>query len=122
MPGDRIAATLGCSFEVRDGFHDFRIAHVARGVIVLVNGQDSGVPGVCLVKLQEITRVLREEGEVILSREGEMDRIVLTVEMDTCVGRSDHTMSGLLEEARQQTGIRAVIQIQVEGHEQPLPA
>jgi hypothetical protein len=54
MSGDQITTGLSRALKVLDGLDDLRVAHVARGVIVLVNGKDARVVLVRLVKLLEI--------------------------------------------------------------------
>src|SRR4051812_43620562 len=38
---NRRTALLRCLFEVSDGPHDVRVAHVARRIIILVHGEDA---------------------------------------------------------------------------------
>ncbi len=55
-------------FDVSDGSHDVRVAHVSRGVVVLVHGENAGVSRVHVVKRLEIRGVHRDEGEAVGGR------------------------------------------------------
>jgi len=49
-------ALLSCLFEISNGPYHVRVAHVPRRVIVLVHGEDAGVPLVQVVKCLEVGR------------------------------------------------------------------
>src|SRR4051812_38826274 len=50
LPLYRSTALLSSLFEIPDGPHDVRVAHVPRNVIILVHGEDAGVPLVQVMK------------------------------------------------------------------------
>jgi hypothetical protein len=73
------------------------------------------------MKLQEICGVLRDDRQALRRGEGEVDLVVLAVQANVRVRRSDNPMPRPPEEVRQQIGIRAVVKLPAEGHGQPLP-
>jgi hypothetical protein len=113
---------LSCLFEVSDGPHDVRVAHVPRRVIVLVHAEDAGVPLVQVVKRLEVCGVLRDDGEAVCGSEAKVNFVLLAVQPYLIIGRSSHAMPCLSKEVSQEIGIRAIVKIQVEGQGQPLPA
>jgi hypothetical protein len=119
---NRRTALQSCFFEVSDGAHDVRVAHVPRRVIVLVNGKDAGVPLVQLVKSLEVCGVLRDDGKAMCGGEAKVDLVILPVQPHALIGRANHAMPRLSKEIRQEIGIRAIVKIQVEGHGRPLLA
>ena len=119
---NRRTALLSCLFELSDGPHDVPVAHVPRRVIVLVDGQDAGVPRVQVVKGLEVCGVLREEGEAVCGGEAKVNGVILASQPYPIIGRPNHPMPSLSKEVSQEIGIGAVVKIQAEGHGQPLPA
>src|SRR5437870_4990336 len=69
---NRRTALLSRLFEVSDGPHDVRVAHVPRRVIVLVHGEDAGVPLVQVVKSLEVCGILRDDGVAVCGSEAKV--------------------------------------------------
>jgi ribosomal protein S3 len=80
------------------------------------------VPLVQVVKGLEVCRFLRDDGEVVCSREAKVDLVILASQPNTIIGRANHPMPSLSKEVGQEIGIRAVVKIQVECQGQTLPA
>ena len=92
---NRIAAALNGILEIFDGLHDLGITHISHRVIILMDGEDPGVPLVCLVEFKKIGWVFRDNGEVVGGGECEMDVVILAIQPR--FRRSDDAMSGLAE-------------------------
>ena len=93
---------LSCLFEVSDGPHHVRVAHVPRRVIVLVHGEDAGVPLVQVVKSLEVCGVLRDDGVAVCGSEAKVDLVILPVQPYPIIGRPSHTMPSLSKQVRQE--------------------
>jgi hypothetical protein len=62
---DRRTALLNCLFEVSDGPHDVRAAHVPPRVAVLINAKDADVLLVQVVPSLEVGGVLCDDGQAV---------------------------------------------------------
>src|SRR5262249_5374898 len=78
-------AVRHCLFDVLDGPDNVRVAHVARGVIILVDGEDAGVLLVRIVKGLEVSRVLGDDGEAVASGEAKVNIVLFAAQPDTLV-------------------------------------
>jgi hypothetical protein len=87
---NRKTALLYRCFEVSDGSHNVGVAHVPRRIIILVHGEDAGVPRVQVVKRLEVRGVLGDEGEAMCGRKGEMDVVILAGQSHSLIGGASY--------------------------------
>src|SRR5262249_4511536 len=120
--GEGVASACAGGLKVGNCFHDFGLAHVPRQVVVLVDGENPSVGLVGLVQLQEIAGVLGDDRQTMGRGESEVHVVILALQTDVCIRRSDDLMTCLPEKVSQKIGVGAVIEIQVEGHPKRLRA
>src|ERR1700676_2959883 len=83
---NRKNALLNSLFEVSNGPHDVRVAHVLRRVIVLVHAEDASVPLGQVAKSLEVGWILRDDSEAACGGESKVDLVILPVQPDSIIG------------------------------------
>src|SRR5271170_7326226 len=114
MTRDWLSAILLGLFNICNGLHNIRIAHVSRGIVVLIYGEDSTIMMAFIVQCEKVRRVLCDDVQIKGVGTVEMNHVILAIRV--YVAGPNHVMTSLPEKVSQQIGIRAIIKIQFQGH------